>query len=230
MNIEKKLQDLGEWYHKIDLGDGIYTPGTRNQSLTYNIYKEYLPENMEGLTVLDLGANACGFSIEFAKRGATVVAIEHNDLYIKQAEFVINHLGLEDKFKLIQNDVFSAINLGQFDIVLYVGLSYHLRYPQLAMDMIGRLCKSKLLCSTQLSKQDGLLMENRARAELKTLQGWEPTELTFSYMIKLANFKNIQVVSRSPHKGEEPRNKLGNAIYFYAEAPDSPVLKLPFLD
>jgi len=70
------LHEFGDWYHRIDLGDGLVTPGDRNQSLVFSLYADLLPRDLSGCSVLDLGANACGLSIEFAKRGASVVAIE----------------------------------------------------------------------------------------------------------------------------------------------------------
>jgi hypothetical protein len=53
-----EFTELAPWYHRIDLGDGLVTPGTRNQGLVFDLYRELLPSDLSGLTVLDLGANA----------------------------------------------------------------------------------------------------------------------------------------------------------------------------
>jgi tRNA (mo5U34)-methyltransferase len=92
----QRITALGNWYHRIDLGNGVVTPGIRNQALVFNVYEKHLPA-ISGLRVLDLGANACGLSIEFAKRGASVVAVERSPVYVEQARFVVSHLGLSDR-------------------------------------------------------------------------------------------------------------------------------------
>ena len=151
---------LGDWYHRIDLGNGIITPGDRDQSLTFDLYEPLLPP-LKGLRVLDIGANACGLSLEFARRGASVVAIERSPTYIKQANFVVKELQLNRQIEICQCDIFDAIDLGDFDIISYVGLSYHLRYPQLALDMLSNICKVSLLTSTQTIPGDTYEMRNR---------------------------------------------------------------------
>lgn len=231
-SLSQSVQSLGKWYHRIDLGDGIITPGDRNQTLTYNLYKDHLPVDLSGLRILDLGANACGLSIEFAKRGANVVAVEHGVIYEKQAEFILNHFGLSHKVEILRRDLFDILDLGQFDIVAYVGLFYHIRYPQLSLDMLSSMCTGKLLVSTQTIPGTGLQMANRARhvknRKPGELYGWEPTEPLFSDMISQAGFKNVKLLSTAPHAGEDAENKLGNRSYFIAEA--DKVVKVPFIN
>lgn len=229
--LVEKLNALGKWYHRIDLGNGIFTPGDRNQTLTYDLYKDELPADLTGLRVLDLGANACGLSVEFAKRGADVVAVELSVTFTRQAEFVVNHFGLSDRVKIIRCDLFDVLDLGQFDIVAYVGLFYHIRYPQLSLDMLTSVCNGKLLASTQTIPGPGLHMVNRAQKwakdrKLGELYGWEPTEQLFTDMLAHAGFQNIKLLSTSPHPGETPGNILGNRSYFIADA--GSVTKVPF--
>jgi SAM-dependent methyltransferase len=222
-DLQERINALGKWYHRIDLGGGIVTPGTNNQAITFALYaSRFLPSDLSGLTVLDLGANACGLSIEFARRGADVVAIEHGATYAAQAEFVLDRLGLREKVRIIRSDIFSALKLGQeFDIVCYVGLSYHLRHPQLALDMIGWLTKphGHLLASSQTMDAEGYRMQNRVERyphERGELFGWEPTEPVFEAMILQAGFDDVTLVSTSPHPGESEGNVAGNRSYFHA--------------
>lgn len=233
-DLRSRFEALGPWYHRIEFASGVYSPGDRNQALVYALYEPHLPHDLSGWKVLDLGANACGLSIEFAKRGAHVTAVEYSTTYTRQAEFVIEYFGLAERIELLRKDVFSSIDLGKFDIVAYVGLAYHLRYPQLCLDMIARLCTKKLLCSTQTIPGNELMMRNRAATHRKhdvkgQLYGWEPTEELFVEMLAHAGFQNSVLVSRAPHKGERRGNRCGNTAYFYAEAALRPP-KLPFLD
>lgn len=215
--LEDRVQALGEWYHRIDLGGGVFTPGDRNQSLTYALYERFLPRDLTGLSVLDLGANACGLSIEFAKRGATVTAIERADASIAQAHFVLDHFGLTDRVTIYKADVHEMTRFGQFDIVACVGLVYHLRHPQLALDQLGHVAKSHLLISTQTTVGEALTLTSRGAKRSAFSPTWEPTEKAFEGMLNAAGFRHIELVSTKPHPGESPGNILGNRSYFYAK-------------
>ncbi len=229
--LVERISSLGKWYHRIDMGGGVFTPGDRNQTLTFNLFAPHLPHDMTGMRVLDLGANACGLSVEFAKRGATVVAVEHSVTYCRQAQFVIDHFGLSDKISIEKTDLFNVLSLGTFDIVAYVGLSYHIRYPQLALDMLTHSCSGTLLVSTQTIPGDSLTTVNRARhtpgRARGELYGWEPTETLFLDMIEHAGFVNATLLSTAPHPGEDAENKLGNRSYFIAKAGRK--TELPFI-
>ncbi len=233
--LQEQVESLGPWYHKIDLGVGVLTPGKNNQSLVFDLYQSMLPESLKDLTVLDLGANAGGLSVEFARRGANVTAIEIVDRYASQAEFVREHFGLEDRIEIQRRDIYSCLDLDtRFDIVCYVGLSYHLRYPQLTLDLLSRLCGRMLLASSQTIAGEELAMRNRAwnleDRPTEVLYGWEPTETLFASMIAQAGFQDVRLVSTQPHPGEQPpRNICGNRSYFIADAAQAPV-ELPFVD
>ena len=62
------------WYHTIDLGDGLVTPGLYDYRATLPDF--HFPENMQGMTVLDVGSATGFFAFEFERRGARVVSTE----------------------------------------------------------------------------------------------------------------------------------------------------------
>lgn len=62
------------WYHTIDLGDGLATPGLYDYRATLRDF--HFPENMAGMTVLDVGSATGYFAFEFERRGARVVSTE----------------------------------------------------------------------------------------------------------------------------------------------------------
>jgi SAM-dependent methyltransferase len=216
-----EISKYPRWYHRIDFGNGLITTGDRNQELTYNVLSKMLPDNLEGKTVLDCGANACGLSVEFAKRGATVVAIEQSEYYVKQANMVIDHFGLKDKITVLTRDIYDLSDIGQFDIVACVGLIYHLRYPQLLLDALSTKCKDLFFVSTQIHGTENFVMRNRAAnqrdpKDVGTLYGYEPSEAMFVEMISSAGFNNVKMLSRHPHEGASVGNTLGNFVYYGA--------------
>jgi len=56
------------WFHKMDLGDGIETPGIDNSPEKLKTLK--MPQRLDGVTVLDIGAWDGFFSFEAERRGA----------------------------------------------------------------------------------------------------------------------------------------------------------------
>jgi tRNA (mo5U34)-methyltransferase len=213
---EDIIKGLNPWYHRIDLGGGLMTSGDRNQALAFALYEDLLGD-LDGKSVLDLGANACGLSIEFARRGATVTAIEYSDHYIKQANFVINHLNLNNRIKVHKADIHEMTRFGHFDIVICVGLIYHLRHPQLALDQLSYVAKQHLVISTQTKIGEDLTLTSREK-DGRFSATWEPTEKAFLGMIKSAGFDDVRLISTKPHPGESIGNILGNRSYFYGKA------------
>lgn len=137
--IEQKVSELGPWFHNLNL-HGVQTapdhflgdyPSSKWQS-----FREALPANLTGLTVLDIGCNGGFYSIEMKGRGAErVLGIDHDDGYLAQARFAAGVLGLDIEFRRMS--VYEVPKLGErFDLVLFMGVFYHLRYPLLALDLL----------------------------------------------------------------------------------------------
>ena len=73
---DRGLGDLSlyYWYHAVDLGDGLVTPGTHDYRRSLDAFG--FPEDMRGMSVLDVGSATGFFAFEFEKRGADVVSVE----------------------------------------------------------------------------------------------------------------------------------------------------------
>jgi len=135
MDILDKIKQIKIWHHRIDLGAGIITPGLQDTSSLLSQID--LPQRLNGLRVLDLGARDGFFSFECERRGAAeVIALDYVDE--KLTGFNICHEYLDSKVKFINGNVYSinSLELGTFDLVLFLGLIYHLRHPVLALDRI----------------------------------------------------------------------------------------------
>ena len=93
---------------------------------------------MSGLKVLDIGCNAGFYSIALARRGAQVLGIDVDEHYLRQARWAREQLrSLRDQLALRQMHVYELGRLQEtFDVVLFLGVLYHLRYPLLALDMV----------------------------------------------------------------------------------------------
>lgn len=95
------------------------------------------------------GATAGFYSFELARRGASVLAIDHEPLYLDQARWAARQFGLEHAVEFRQCGVYDmAQDAEQFDLVWFMGVFYHLRYPLLALDLLARRTKRLMVFQT----------------------------------------------------------------------------------
>src|SRR5205823_5214944 len=97
-----------------------------------------LPDDLGGWSALDIGCNAGFYSFELARRGAYVLAIDLDEHYLQQARWARERFGLEDRVELQRMHVYDLLHVEQsFDLVLFLGVLYHLRSPLLALDAVA---------------------------------------------------------------------------------------------
>lgn len=147
--IQDRVRSLGQWFHNIDL-HGIQTAPDHflgdYPNIKWQNFKHAIPEDLQGKSVLDVGCNAGFYSIEMKKRGAgRVVGIDSDDIYLNQGRFAAEVCGFPDiEFRNIS--VYDVGQLGQqFDIVIFMGVLYHLRHPLLALDILHGMVKETLV-------------------------------------------------------------------------------------
>lgn len=139
---EEHVAALGPWFHNLRLPDGTWTapehplgdfPGFKWRQIA-----SYLPEDLTGWRALDIGCNAGYYSFELARRGATVTSFDIDSHYLRQARWVARKYDLADAITFRQMQVYDVARLEQsFDLVLFLGVFYHLRYPLLALDLVA---------------------------------------------------------------------------------------------
>jgi tRNA (mo5U34)-methyltransferase len=137
--IRARIQALGEWFHNMDL-HGVQTAphhflGDYPQ-IKWRHFANAIPADLSGRSVLDIGCNAGFYSLQMKARHADrVVGIDSDPRYLAQARFAAETLGLE--IELRQLSVYDIASLRErFDVVLFMGVFYHLRHPLLALDLI----------------------------------------------------------------------------------------------
>jgi tRNA (mo5U34)-methyltransferase len=138
-NLVERIRELGPWFHNMVL-DGVETAPSHflgdYPSVKWRAFREALPADLHGLDVLDIGCNGGFYAIEMKRRGArTVLGIDSEPRYLAQARFAARHLGLDVEFRELS--VYDVARLGRrFDLVLFMGVLYHLRHPLLALDLL----------------------------------------------------------------------------------------------
>lgn len=137
--IKERITALGPWFHNLDLS-GVPTAPDHflgdYPRVKWRHFAGSLPADLSGRTVLDIGCNAGFYSIEMKRRGAArVLGIDSDEAYLDQARFAADVADLDISFqKLSVYDIASLKE--QFDLVLFMGVLYHLRHPLLALDLI----------------------------------------------------------------------------------------------
>jgi tRNA (mo5U34)-methyltransferase len=153
--IQQRVRELGEWFHNLDLG-GVQTAPQHflgdYPAMKWQRFAHAIPADLRGKTVLDIGCNGGFYAIEMKRRGADrVVGIDVDATYLAQARFAAEVSGVE--IELHQLSVYEVARLDEhFDLVLFMGVLYHLRHPLLALDLIHEHVARDLLVFQSLQR------------------------------------------------------------------------------
>jgi tRNA (mo5U34)-methyltransferase len=149
-SLEERVHELGPWFHNLRLGQVQTAPDHPLGDFPANFwefFKQAIPDDLSGQTVLDIGCNGGFYSFEMKRRGAArVLGVDHDPAYLAQARFAREQLGLEVEFA--QADVYDIDRLVQgekFGYVLFMGVLYHLRHPLYALEKVAGLVANRLL-------------------------------------------------------------------------------------
>lgn len=147
------------WYHSIDLGDGVVTPGVDDTASRMAPLE--LPDDLSGKTVLDIGAWDGVFSFEAERRGAKRVLA--TDSFCWSGEGWGTKEGFETARTILGSSVedheidvmdLSPERVGTFDVVFFIGVLYHLRHPLLALERVASVTDGLLIIDTHTALAD----------------------------------------------------------------------------
>jgi tRNA (mo5U34)-methyltransferase len=151
--IRQRVAELGQWFHNLDLG-GVKTAPDHflgdYPEVKWQRFASSVPNDLTGKSVLDVGCNAGFYSIQMKRRGADrVVGIDTDEQYLAQARFAAKVSGAEIEFRNL-----SVYRVGElhekFDLVLFMGVLYHLRHPLLALDLLHQNVVADLLVAQSM--------------------------------------------------------------------------------
>ncbi|MBW3607444.1 MAG: TIGR04290 family methyltransferase [Actinobacteria bacterium] len=168
--------ELGPWFHNLHLPGGRCTapdhPLGDFPAYKWEEIAPHLPSDLHGARALDIGCNAGFYTFELARRGAHVLAIDIDEHYLRQARWAGGELGLADRVELRRMGVYdlAALDVEPFDVVLFLGVLYHLRHPLLALDAVSALTAGTVVVQTltmpgeeRLATPPDLLIDDRDR-------------------------------------------------------------------
>lgn len=138
-DLRQRVEELGPWFQNLRIGDVETAPDHflgDYPTFKWDGFKDVIPPDLEGRSVLDIGCNAGFYAFEMKRRNAgRVLGIDSDPRYLRQAKFAAGRFGLDVEFELMS--VYEVGRLNQrFDLVIFMGVLYHLRHPLLALDLL----------------------------------------------------------------------------------------------
>jgi tRNA (mo5U34)-methyltransferase len=202
--LRRRVADTS-WFHTIDLGNGVVTRGV--DDTPRKLRGLDLPTDLTGKSVLDIGAWDGFFSFEAERRGASrVVAVdfhswsESDASWGTKAGFELAREALHSKVEDVHADVMDLspdLVGGTFDVVLLLGVLYHMEHPLLALERVASVTGTYLILETLID----MTFTNRPAAafypsdeHLNSTNWWGPNAPAVVGMLKVAGFSAVRVV------------------------------------
>lgn len=193
------------WYHRIDLGRGIATPGENDPAPKLEAL--HLPPSLRGLTVLDIGAWDGFFSFECERRGAQRVLSTDSVCWSgsgvgpgwgSKAGFDLARRALDSKVEDLKIDVMeiSPEKVGVFDLVLFLGVLYHRRDPLQALERVASVTRRCAVVETAFdnlwSRRPLMTFYPGAELNADASNWWGPNPAAVEAMLRDVGFKWVR--------------------------------------
>ena len=201
-DLRREAEEL-PWYHVMELPGGVVTPGVDDPRDRLPLLG--LPEDLSGLSVLDIGAWDGFFSFECERRGAArVVAADwfawHEAAHGSKRSFELARRAHGSRVEDVEVRVeeLSPERVGTFDLVLFVGVLYHLRDPMRALEAVASVTAGRLILETHVD----LTLRRRPAAAFypaTELEGdhtnwWGPNPAAVEGMLRAVGFDEARKV------------------------------------
>lgn len=185
--IEERVRQLGKWFHNMDLR-GIRTAPDHflgdYPRFKWRNFAHAIPDDLKGKSVLDIGCNAGFYSIEMKKRGAErVLGIDFDETYLDQARFAAEVNEMDIEFRKLS--VYDVGQLGEkFDVVIFMGVLYHLRHPLLALDLIREHAVKDLMVFQSMQRGSNEVYETEKDYPFEEKEIFEQHDFPCAYFIE----------------------------------------------
>lgn len=142
------------WWHSFELPGGRVIRGANSiESLRTRVGMFPIPQDLNGKRVLDIGAWDGWFSFEMERRGAEVVSVDAYDS--KNFRYLQRELKSKIDYRIMDMYELTPDKLGTFDIVLFLGVLYHLKHPLLGIERVCALTRDLAVIQTFVSQEPG---------------------------------------------------------------------------
>ncbi|MBZ0173618.1 MAG: DUF1698 domain-containing protein [Phycisphaerales bacterium] len=197
--LRQRVSRVGRWFHTMDLGRGVRTPGIYDPAT--RLHRIGLPERLDGKSVLDIGAWDGFYSFECARRGASVTSMDiwkpgHNE---SSEGYAVARAALGLETRAVRSSVFelSPETHGAHDIVLFLGVLYHLEDPLGAVRRLRAVTRERLILETECDlahvRRPAAAFYPRGELGMDTTNWFGPNEAAVVGMLRAAGFGRVRV-------------------------------------
>ena len=202
MTIENSIKALGPWFHQIDI-QGHFTrdiapssgPQPRNHPWErWAAIRDHLPD-LNGRRVLDLGCADGFFSIELARLGANVSAVDGAGRMVKRLRWAAKKLGVDVNARVGTVEEIS----GSYDFILFIGVLYHLKNPLLGLERVAALADNMLIETTVAEGEEPYLWFKPPQEGVHHIPKWFPTLSCLEAMLRFVGYSDIRPLPYGSH-------------------------------
>jgi tRNA (mo5U34)-methyltransferase len=230
MNTEELKREVEsiKWYHRIDLGGGIVTPGTDNTPKKARRVR--MPADLRGKTVLDIGAWDGFFSFEAERRGAERVLATDSFVWTGRTwgskrgfDLAKRHLGSRVEERTVDILDLQPDDVGTFDVVLFLGVLYHMRHPLLALERLAGVTREVAIIETVVDllsvRQPAIAFYAGDELASDATNWCAPNVSGLRAMLTAAGFRRVEIVAGTRSvlfraaKAAAYRRRLGHAFW-----------------
>lgn len=193
-----------DWFHTIELAPGLVTQGRDDTRARVDVLE--LPASLEGRSVLDVGAWDGFFSFEAERRGAArVLATDsfawNGANWSTKAGFELAREALGSKVEDREVDILELdpADVGTFDVVLCLGVLYHMRHPLLALERVAAVTKDLLILETHVdmtwTRRPAAAFYPSHELGLDPTNWWGPNPEAVAGMLRSVGFARVETVT-----------------------------------
>ncbi len=214
MSSPEELRTLRErvnaftWFHQIDFGDGILSPGVVKQDTLRKQAEVYFRDGIAGKTFLDIGCWDGYNSIEASRRGAArVLSTDHfawsDRCSGDRRAFELARARLAPAIEVMDIDLpeLTVERVGTFDVVLFAGVFYHLRHPLLVLEQLAPLAGETFILETHLDarwmRRPAMVFYPGREQDDDPTNWWGPNPACVEAMLRDVGFARVRY-TRNP--------------------------------
>lgn len=216
LNDVRGFVETHTWFHTIDLGDGLITPGRKRKEILDAESQEIFRHlNLNGSSVLDIGAWNGYYTVEANKRGAAkLLAVDYYTWLSpffrgkETFDFVMKRLEINVETRIIDVEKIDRSNVGTWDVVLFLGVFYHLIDPIAAIMRLGSIAREALVIETWLDLRDynrpAMVFYPGQELANDPTNWWGPNRAAVEALLRVAGFGQIEFTV-NPAPGHQNR-------------------------